>query len=131
MDEGPCKSVARSSKDDIELKDLPVYSLCNMKDENGVACAPKGGVACPFPWRLHECLEAVEKEGLEHIVSWAPHGRAFTVHHPDKFVELVLPRCVDLVKEICFISLSSYSTLFCVEMQVLRPNQVSLIPTTA
>ena len=23
----------------------------------------KGGVACPFPWRLHEMLEAAEREG--------------------------------------------------------------------
>ena len=82
------------------LKDLPLYNLSKMKDENGVACTPKGGVACPFPWRLHECLEAVEREGLDHIVSWQPHGRAFTVHLPDKFVELVLPRyvCMDASK---------------------------------
>jgi len=54
----------------------------------------KGGVACPFPWRLHDMLEAVEIEGLTDVVSWQPHGRAFTVHKPNKFVENVLPRCV-------------------------------------
>lgn len=52
----------------------------------------KGGVACPFPWRLHECLDAVEREGLEHVISWKPHGRAFIVYQPAEFERLVLPR---------------------------------------
>ncbi|KAL7576729.1 hypothetical protein ACA910_005648 [Epithemia clementina (nom. ined.)] len=98
IEEASKKGKLKESCVDLTLKDLPVYNLANMKDEHGVACAPKGGVACPFPWRLHECLEAVEHEGLDHIVSWAPHGRAFTVHHPEKFVELVLPRFFDQTK---------------------------------
>lgn len=52
----------------------------------------KGGVACPFPWRVHDMLEAVEREGLSHVVCWQPHGRAFTVVSPKDFVDLILPR---------------------------------------
>ena len=55
-------------------------------------CVAKGGVACPFPWKLHECLTAAEDDGLTHIVSWQSHGRSFTVHKPKEFVEIVMPR---------------------------------------
>ena len=52
----------------------------------------KGGVACPFPWRLHEMLEAAEREGLTHLVSWQSHGRSFTVHEPKEFAEQIMCR---------------------------------------
>lgn len=52
----------------------------------------KGGVACPFPWRLHEMLEYVHKSELEHIVSWENKGKAFTVHDSKAFVTHILPR---------------------------------------
>ncbi|KAL7559055.1 hypothetical protein ACA910_018410 [Epithemia clementina (nom. ined.)] len=74
------------------LKELPIYDLSQLSDENGVECMAKGGVACPFPWRLHICLDAVEKEGLEDILSWQSHGRSFTVYQPDKFVQIIMPR---------------------------------------
>jgi hypothetical protein len=37
-------------------------------------------------------LQAAKQEGLEHIVSWQPHGRAFMVRNPSEFVEKILPR---------------------------------------
>mmetsp|Transcript_22157 Transcript_22157/g.61571 ORF Transcript_22157/g.61571 Transcript_22157/m.61571 type:complete len:435 (+) Transcript_22157:89-1393(+) len=52
----------------------------------------RGGVATPFPWRLHECLTTVEEEGLTSIVSWLPHGRAFKVHKIKEFSETIMPR---------------------------------------
>lgn len=52
----------------------------------------RGGVAVPFPPKLHEMLEQVQEEGLEHIVSWQPHGRCFLVHDPKGFVDIVLPK---------------------------------------
>ena len=57
---------------------------------------PKGGVACPFPWRLHEMLKVAAEEGLQHVVSWAPHGKAFTVHQPSEFVEKIMTRYVEI-----------------------------------
>lgn len=49
----------------------------------------KGGVVTPFPLKLHTMLDAVEKEGLEHIVSWQPHGRCFVVHDPKAFADIL------------------------------------------
>ena len=66
----------------------------NNKEKPDDTAIAKGGVACPFPWRLHEMLEAVEREGLEHIVSWQPHGRAFMVKKPKEFVDKILARLV-------------------------------------
>ena len=51
----------------------------------------RGGVAVPFPWRLHEMLEDSHREGNDWIVSWAPHGRSFTVQKPKIFVEKIMP----------------------------------------
>lgn len=52
----------------------------------------RGGVIVPFPIKLHRMLDGVEAEGLSHIVSWQPHGRAFLVHRPAEFLETVMPR---------------------------------------
>ena len=52
----------------------------------------KGGVAIPFPLKLHELLDKAEEEKLTHIVSWQPHGRAFVVHQPKKFVSELMHR---------------------------------------
>jgi hypothetical protein len=66
----------------------------SLDDEQVIA---KGGVACPFPWRLHEMLEAATREGMEDIVSWQPHGRSFTVYKPKEFVGKILQRYVCLL----------------------------------
>ncbi|CAJ1953998.1 unnamed protein product [Cylindrotheca closterium] len=49
----------------------------------------RGGVITPFPLKLHAMLEAVQNEGLEHIVSWQPHGRCFVVRDPKAFVPIL------------------------------------------
>jgi hypothetical protein len=36
-----------------------------------------------FPVRLHYMLSEMEKDGLEHIISWQLHGRCFIVHDSD------------------------------------------------
>lgn len=33
-----------------------------------------------FPVKLHYMLSELEQDGLDHIVSWQPHGRCFVVH---------------------------------------------------
>ena len=77
---------ARASSSSSTLDDNSSYT-----SEKGHAIA-KGGVACPFPWRLHDCLAAIENEGLEDIASWKSHGRAFTIHKPNDFVGQIMPR---------------------------------------
>ena len=44
-----------------------------------------------FPSKLFGLLKSVDSLGLEHIVSWRPHGISFQVHDPDLFKALVLP----------------------------------------
>lgn len=56
------------------------------------ALKKKGGVGVPFPLKLHELLERAEEEGLNDIVSWQPHGRAFIVHQPKTFVTGIMHR---------------------------------------
>ena len=51
----------------------------------------RGGVVTPFPTILHNMLERIEDEGLSHVVSWSPHGRAFAVHNPKAFINKVMP----------------------------------------
>jgi len=57
----------------------------------------RGGVTTPFPLKLHEMLDAAAAEGMDHIVSWQPHGRCFLVHKPKEFVAM-LPRYFKLSK---------------------------------
>ena len=73
----------------VENEELKKDPLSSDESEQAIA---KGGVACPFPWRVHDMLAAVAKEGNEHIVSWQSHGRAFTVHKPKDFVKNIMPR---------------------------------------
>ena len=51
----------------------------------------KGGIAFPFPSVLHAMLERADPEKFDDVVSWQPHGRAFTVHNPNRFVKEVMP----------------------------------------
>jgi hypothetical protein len=36
-------------------------------------------------------LNELKSDGLDHIISWQPHGRCFVVHKQAVFVEKVLP----------------------------------------
>lgn len=58
----------------------------------------KGGVTTPFPWKLHEMLDAMAHEGSHSVVTWQPHGRAFMVHKPKEFVEVIMPKYFNQTK---------------------------------
>jgi len=60
-------------------------------EDPAAMAATHGGVTSTFPMILHTMLENVSRHGLEHIVSWQPHGRAFCVHDPAAFVKVVMP----------------------------------------
>jgi hypothetical protein len=51
----------------------------------------RGGVAEPFPEKLHRMLLESEASGKGDIVSFYSHGRGFGIHDPEKFVEEILP----------------------------------------
>ena len=48
-----------------------------------------GGVSHPFPRKLHSLLES---QVHEDIISWQLDGTAFTIHKPQDFVAVVLPK---------------------------------------
>jgi hypothetical protein len=70
-------------------------SIVPSADVGGSATAgnsiAKGGVPVPFPWRLHDMLDAMEQQGKNDVVTWQPHGLAFLVKDPKAFVEQVMP----------------------------------------
>jgi hypothetical protein len=51
----------------------------------------RGGVATPFVVKLHEMIDAIERDGHGDIVSWQPHGRCFVVHKQKEFTDHVMP----------------------------------------
>lgn len=62
-----------------------------------ISTIAKGGVATPFPYRLHIMLDTMDTEAAKgntrgkSIVGWQPHGRAFKVHDVKKFVDTIMP----------------------------------------
>ena len=63
-----------------------------MHVENDTTPACRGGIKTPFPRRLHEVLNEIEREGYEAVVSWQPHGRCFIIHQPRLFDQIVMPK---------------------------------------
>jgi len=45
-----------------------------------------------FPRALHAMLDFVSKSGQTDIVSWSSHGRAFSIHKPEEFTKLLIPK---------------------------------------
>lgn len=44
-----------------------------------------------FALKLHRILDETEKNGMGHIISWQPHGRAFKIHNAELFTERIMP----------------------------------------
>lgn len=44
-----------------------------------------------FPDKLHYVLNEMTKDGLDHIMSWQPHGRCFVVHDQKRLEQHILP----------------------------------------
>lgn len=64
----------------------------------------KGGVAIPFPMKLHIMLDHIDQAEpeLSNIIRWQPHGRCFLVKKPKEFAANVLPRFFDQRKYASF-----------------------------
>jgi hypothetical protein len=50
---------------------------------------PRGGIYDPFPLKFHRALDQIRVEGMESIVSWVSHGRAFKIHKPKVFAATI------------------------------------------
>ena len=96
---GPLKLVVNHNYHD-HLYDLTRISYgCDDRafdenEEESVKPRPsihRGGVAVPFPVKLHYMLSRMDVEGTNSIISWQPHGRCFLVHKPKEFIEEIMP----------------------------------------
>lgn len=87
--------------------DPQIYSVCSPPGEEIATTIARGGVATPFPYKLHVMLDAMETEASRgdtdgtSIVRWQPHGRAFKVLQPRRFVEEIMP---------CFFNQTKYAS---------------------
>jgi hypothetical protein len=78
------RKVASSYFDASALQDPDAACLANRRT--------RGGVTEPFPEKLHRMLKEVEAANETDILSFFPHGRAFAVHNPTRFVAEVMPK---------------------------------------
>jgi len=76
----------------VVLHDYHDHSTDPVVDPTQIKHKAKGGVVIPFPVKLHSMLDAIERDGYAHIVSWQPHGRCFVVHKPKEFVSHIMPK---------------------------------------
>lgn len=52
----------------------------------------KGASVETFPQKLYRMIEEADKEESQEVVSFFPHGRAFSIHKPRKFIADFMPR---------------------------------------
>uniref|UniRef100_A0A7S2LSQ7 HSF-type DNA-binding domain-containing protein n=1 Tax=Leptocylindrus danicus TaxID=163516 RepID=A0A7S2LSQ7_9STRA len=52
----------------------------------------KGGVAVPFPFKMHRVLDQIVSDGLAYVIGWQIHGRAFKIYDATTFVDNVMPK---------------------------------------
>jgi hypothetical protein len=51
-----------------------------------------------FPFKLHSILENSEKLNQEQIISWLPSGKAFKIHKPKEFADVIMPQYFNQTK---------------------------------
>lgn len=74
---------------------VPGSSREIQNDRNGSVRVHSGSgfrFVVPFPWRLHQILDDMERIGDNSIISWQPDGRHFQVHNPSLFMSQIVPK---------------------------------------
>lgn len=91
--DNPGSPRSRTTKDSPERKGVPhVYrDFSNVPDSVTMVRKKTGGVATPFPEKLHHMLD-IESNEHPSAVSWLSHGRAFLVHDPHEFTDYIMPK---------------------------------------
>merc|ERR1712076_59445 len=71
----------------------PLHSTRRAKPNPAINKSEKSSsLVKSFPMKLYELLSRVDKEGINAIISWQPHGLCFVIRAPERFVEEVIPR---------------------------------------
>jgi len=76
-------------------KNAPYFDASSLADPDASTLAnrrTRGGVTEPFPEKLHRLIHDAEMNGESDIISFFPHGRAFTIHHEERFCREIMPR---------------------------------------
>ena len=76
-------------------KNAPYFDASSLEDPAPVIATnrrTRGGVTEPFPEKLHRMLRETEERGESDLVSFFPHGRAFMIHHVERFCREIMPR---------------------------------------
>lgn len=76
-------------------KNSPYFDASALEDPDAATLAnrrTRGGVTEPFPEKLGRLLRETEERGESDVVSFFPHGRAFAIHHVERFCREVMPR---------------------------------------
>jgi hypothetical protein len=76
-------------------RNVPYFDASKLEDPDPTVVSnrrPRGGISEPFPEKLHRMLNEAEDAGEADVVSFCPHGRAFSIHHAERFCREVMPR---------------------------------------
>jgi len=68
------------------------------EDEGEVPVGPVSYNVLSFPFKLQALLDLLELKGETNVISWLPHGRAFRVHDPNAFVQVLMARFFNMSK---------------------------------
>ena len=77
----PAPTAAPQGDDPPEMQDADYFELFGFNDEDGVQIINE-----TFPHKLYRMLFEVERKGLDDVVSFFPHGKAFIVKNPKRYV---------------------------------------------
>lgn len=79
--------IPQQTKSNCSYKD---HFDVNEEDNQGL-CNVVGKSDSSFPSKLHYMMSELEKEGINDVISWQPHGRSFVILNRKKLEETVLP----------------------------------------
>merc|ERR1719223_1244431 len=51
-----------------------------------------------FPFKLHSILENARKAEQDTVISWLPSGKAFKIHKPKEFADVIMPQYFNQTK---------------------------------
>jgi hypothetical protein len=92
-------STPRSFSNDLKLNtrddESSYFDASTLEDPDEQTLAKRrtrGGVTEPFPEKMHRLLQDCEENGEADVISFFPHGRAFTIYHVERFCREVMPR---------------------------------------
>ncbi|CAB9521839.1 shock factor protein 4 [Seminavis robusta] len=91
----PPKDALKELGSSLRQKSSPYVDVVDAADPDPSDSRVKktrGGVTEPFPERLHRLLMEIAKDGNGDVISFLPHGRAFAIHKPDRFISDIMPQ---------------------------------------